>query len=142
MVRGVHKAKQAGLRASVIALLGIGGPELSAQHAEETGRIVSEMDPQYLSLLTLMLVPGTDLYCQCQAGRFRVPEPEQLLAEMRQIIVHLNGLTRCVFRTNHASNYLPLAGTLSRDKDNLLSKLDRVLAKGPSALRPEAWRAL
>lgn len=142
MVRGVHHAKHAGIRVSVIALLGIGGAELSAQHAEETGRIVSEMDPHYLSLLTLMIVPGTDLYRQCWAGTFRTLEPAQLLAEMRQIIVHLNGLSRCVFRTNHASNYLPLAGTLSRDKDDLLAKLDGAITEGPAALRPEAWRAL
>jgi hypothetical protein len=64
------------------------------------------------------------------------------VAEMRQIIVHLDGLSRCVFRTNHASNYLPLAGTLSRDKQNLLATLDRACTEGPAALRPEAWRAL
>lgn len=142
MVLGVRNAKRAGIRVSVIALLGIGGADLSAVHAKETGRIVSEMDPQYLSLLTLMLVPGTDLYCQWGAGHFQMLQPEQLLAEMRRIIVHLDGLTRCVFRTNHASNYLPLAGTLSRDKDALLAKLDQALAEGGSSLRPEAWRAL
>jgi radical SAM superfamily enzyme YgiQ (UPF0313 family) len=142
MVRSVHRAKRAGIRVSIIALLGIGGTELSPRHAEATGHVVSEMDPQYLSLLTLMLVPGTELNRRCQAGTFQTLQPEELLAEMRQIIVHLNGLTRCVFRTNHASNYLPLAGTLARDKNDLLAKLDRALAAGPAALRPEAWRAL
>jgi len=61
---------------------------------------------------------------------------------MCRIVVNLHGLTRCVFRTNHASNYLPLAGTLARDKDDILAKLDGALAAGPAALRPEAWRAL
>ncbi len=142
MVEAVQKAKRAGIRVSVIALLGIGGAELSAQHAQETGRVASAMDPPYLSMLTLMLVPGTELHRQCQSGQFRLMKPEELLAELRQVVTHLDGLSRCIFRTNHASNYLPLAGTLSRDKARLLATLDRALAEGPSALRSEAWRAL
>jgi radical SAM superfamily enzyme YgiQ (UPF0313 family) len=142
MVEAVHKVKRAGIRASVIALLGLGGRPLSTQHAEETGRVVRAMDPEYLSLLTLMLVPGTDLYLDWRAGTFQLPEPVDLLEEMRGLIAHLDGLSRCVFRTNHASNYLPLAGTLSRDKARLLAVIDEALTRGRSALRPEAWRAL
>ena len=135
-------SRSAGIRASVIALLGIGGTELSGQHAEQTGRAVSAMDPHYLSMLTLMLVPGTELYRQSQSGRFQLPSPEELLGELRQVLTHLNGLSRCIFRTNHASNYVPLAGTLSRDKQRLLATLDAALTEGPSALRPEMWRGL
>lgn len=142
MVETVQKVKRAGMRASVIAILGVGGAELSAEHAEETGRVVSAMDPEYLSLLTLMLVPGTELYRQWQSGTFEVPEPAALLHELRQVIAHLDGLSRCLFRTNHASNYLPLAGTLSRDKASLLAAIDAAQTQGRSALRPEAWRAL
>lgn len=142
MVEAVQKAKQAGMRASVIALLGIGGRELSREHAEQTARAVRAMDPQYFSLLTLMLVPGTELYRQCQAGAFQLMDPPELLAELREVLVHLDGLSRCVFRTNHASNYLPLAGTLSRDWQRLLVLLDQAMSLGPSALRPEPWRAL
>lgn len=142
MLDAVRKAKRAGIRSSVIVLLGIAGPELSAEHAEATGKLVSAMDPEYLSLLTLMLVPGTELERQHREGTFELMGPEALLAEMRGIIGHTEGLTRCVFRTNHASNYLPLAGTLSRDKARLLEALDRALAMGPAAFRPEKWRAL
>ena len=142
MVEAVHKAQRAGMRVSVIALLGIGGAELSSQHAEETGRVVSAMDPHYLSMLTLMLVPGTELYRQWQSGTFRLMEADDLLTELRQVVTHLSGLSRCIFRTNHASNYLPLAGTLSRDKARLLAVLDQARSQGPSALRPEEWRAL
>jgi radical SAM superfamily enzyme YgiQ (UPF0313 family) len=142
MLQAVRKAKRAGIRVSVIALLGIAGPALSGQHAEETGRLVSAMDPEYLSLLTLMLVPGTELHRQHQARAFELMRPEELLAEMRAIITHTEGLSRCIFRTNHASNYLPLAGTLSRDKARLLAALDRALDLGSGALRPEEWRAL
>lgn len=142
MIRSVQRAQEAGIRVSVIALLGIGGAELSQEHAEATGRVVSAMDPRYLSLLTLMLIPGTPMHSQYAKGAFQPLNPESLLREMRQIILNLEGLSGCLFRTNHASNYLPLAGTLPKDKTRLLATLDEALARGRSALRPESWRAL
>lgn len=142
MIAAAEKTRRAAIRLSVIAILGLGGVELSGQHAEETGRVASAMDPEYLSMLTLMLVPGTDLHRQWRAGRFELPDPEGLLQELRQVIAHTHGMSRCIFRTNHASNYLPLAGTLSRDKSSLLGALDAALVRGRAALRPEAWRAL
>jgi radical SAM superfamily enzyme YgiQ (UPF0313 family) len=142
MIEAVQHAQAEDIRVSVIALLGIGGPELSAAHAEATGRVVSAMDPRFLSLLTLMLVPGTPLHRQWQQGTFELMEPEALLSEFRQIVLHLDGLSGCIFRTNHASNYLPLAGTLPKDKPRLLAMLDAALRSGLAVLRPEAWRAL
>ena len=142
MVAGVLRAKEAGMRVSVIALLGLGGTELSDLHADHTARVVNAMNPQYLSMLTLMLVPGTPLHRQWQAGEFQLPDPESLLVELRRVIAGTDGLSRCVFRTNHASNYLPLAGTLSRDKQHLLEVLDTALGRGREAFRPESWRAL
>ncbi len=142
MVEAVQKLHAAGMRASVIALLGLGGKELSGDHAEQTGRVVSLMNPAYFSILTLMFIPGTGLHRQWQSGCFELPEPLELLSELRRIIAATDGLTRCIFRTNHASNYLPLAGTLSRDKARLLAALDAAISRGPSSLRPENWRAL
>jgi radical SAM superfamily enzyme YgiQ (UPF0313 family) len=142
MVEAVQKLKRAGMRASIIGLLGLGGRELSQEHAEQTGRVVSAMDPEYFSMLTVMLIPDTELYQQWRQGTFELPQPEELLRELRQVLASTDGLSRCVFRTNHASNYLPLAGTLSRDKDELLAAIDEALAHGRAALRPEAWRAL
>jgi hypothetical protein len=89
-----------------------------------------------------MLVPGTELHRQWRSGAFELPEPAGLLDELRRVLLHTEGLSRCIFRTNHASNYLPLAGTLSRDKDRLLAVIDEAQTQGRSALRPEAWRAL
>jgi radical SAM superfamily enzyme YgiQ (UPF0313 family) len=142
MIQAVQKTRSAGIRTSVIAILGIGGSEFSSVHAEETGRAVSAMDPDYFSMLTLMLVPGTELYGQWQGGAFQLLDPEAMLLELRQAILHLNGLSHCVFRTNHASNFLPLAGTLPQDKKQLLATLDAALALGTTALRPDAWRGL
>jgi radical SAM superfamily enzyme YgiQ (UPF0313 family) len=142
MVRAVHKAQAADMRVSVIGILGLGGPELSTAHAEATGRALSAMDPDYASMLTLMLVPGTALAQAQQAGQFQLMSPEAMLVELRQVIQHMEGLSHCVFRTNHASNYVPLAGTLPQDKARLLATLDEALAQGQSALRPESWRGL
>jgi radical SAM superfamily enzyme YgiQ (UPF0313 family) len=142
MIAGISRAKEAGLLVSVIGILGIGGPNGSKRHAEKTGKVVSQMDPDYFSMLTLMLVPGTPLHRQCEAGEFQLLEPEEMLVELRQVIHNLDGLTYCVFRTNHASNYLPLRGTLPQDKGRLLGALDGAIARGREALRPEYWRGL
>jgi radical SAM superfamily enzyme YgiQ (UPF0313 family) len=153
MIEAVKKAQAVGpstgsgrgFKMSVIGILGLGGREFSERHAIATGQVVSAMDPAYFSLLTLMVVPGTELHRQWKAGEFVLIEPLEMLAEMRVMIQHMEGLTHCVFRTNHASNYLPLAGTLPQDKEKLLATLDRALvhlARGESVLRPEYLRAL
>jgi radical SAM superfamily enzyme YgiQ (UPF0313 family) len=142
MIEAVRKAKSAGLLASVIGILGLAGPGDSAEHARLTGKAVSQMDPDYFSMLTLMLVPGTPLYREWETGVFELLDAEKMLAELRIVIDSLEGLTKCLFRTNHASNYLPLRGTLPGDKARLLAALDSALARGREALRPEAWRGL
>ncbi len=142
MIEAVKKAQKAGLAVSVIAVLGLGGVDLWQPHAIDTGRAVSAMDPAYFSLLSLMVVPGTELHRMVTAGEFVVPEPLEMLKEMRVTIEHIEGVSNCVFRTNHASNYLPLAGTLPQDKERLLLTIDRALAEGESVLRPEFLRAL
>ncbi len=142
MIEAVKKAQKAGLTVSVIAVLGLGGVDLWQPHAIDTGRAVSAMDPGYFSLLSLMVVPGTELHRMVTAGEFVVPEPLEMLKEMRVTIEHIERVSNCVFRTNHASNYLPLAGTLPQEKERLLSTIDRALAEGESVLRPEFLRAL
>ncbi|MBT3323285.1 MAG: radical SAM protein [Anaerolineae bacterium] len=142
MVEAALKAKEAGILISLIGILGLGQQKKSAQHAIETGRVISEMNPDFFSMLTLMLVPGTKLHAQWEAGEFKLLSPKEMLAELRQVIENLNGLSNCIFRTNHASNYLPLRGTFPQDKEGLLAMLDAALKGGKNALRPEAWRGL
>jgi radical SAM superfamily enzyme YgiQ (UPF0313 family) len=142
MIEAVKKAQEAGLTVSVIAVLGLGGLDLWHEHAVDTGRAVSAMNPAYFSLLSLMVVPGTELHRMVTAGELVVPEPLEMLKEMRVVIQHIDGVSHCVFRTNHASNYLPLAGTLPQDTERLLLTIDRALAQGESILRPEFLRAL
>ena len=142
MIAATTKAKQAGLLVSVIGILGIASLKGSTQHARLTGKVVSQMDPDYFSMLTLMLVPGTQLHQKWEAGAFQLPDAEQMLIELHQVIENLDDLTNCIFRTNHASNYLALRGTFPRDKTRLLAALDAAITQGPDVFRPEALRGL
>jgi len=140
MIKAVIKARACGLQTSVIVLLGLGGKEGSRDHAEKSAEVVSAMDPDYLSALTLMVVPGTPLYRQQEAGEFILPTQNGLLRELR-LFLEASELSDCVFRTNHASNYLPLKGVLSRDKNDLLRMIDSAIER-PELLRPEYMRGL
>jgi len=135
-----RRAHGAGLDLSTIFLLGAGGIERSHEHARETARLITEMDPEFLSLLTLTIVPGTPIATLAQRGKFELPSVERMLEELREIVAATRP-TRAVFRTNHASNYLPLAGELPADRDRIVSTLDAALA-GRVQLRPEWARGL
>jgi len=139
-VRAAARARDAGLQMSVIFLLGAGGLERSLVHAEASARLLTEMDPQFVSLLTLTVIPGTPIARQLERGRFQLPEPMQLMREMR-IFVEAANPTCALFRTNHASNYLPLSGTLPDDRERIVAVLDRAL-EGRIGLRPEWARGL
>ena len=93
-------------------------------------------------MLSLMLVPGAPLAESVQKGEFVIPDALGLLRELREIIAGTE-LTRGVFRTTHASNYLAIEGTLPEDKPTMLEAVDRFLARGDRAmLRPEGLRRL
>ena len=134
------KARAAGIELSVIFLLGAGGVERSAEHAAASGALATAMDPAYLSALTLTVVPGTPLARLQDRGRFTLPDVRGLLVELRDFLA-VASPTNAVFRTNHASNYLPLAGDLPRDRERMLHALDGALA-GEVRLRPEWARGL
>ncbi|MBI4722948.1 MAG: radical SAM protein [Candidatus Stahlbacteria bacterium] len=141
-INAVGKAQNAGFKVSVIGILGLGGADLLEEHAVATGRAISAMSPLYFSLLTLMIVPGTALHTQWTEGKFILPNPLDMLQEMRVVIENIKVSSGCIFRTNHASNYLPLAGRLPNDKERLLITIDHALAKGEPSLRPEFLRGL
>lgn len=138
-VEAAQRARAAGMDLSAIALLGIAG-ERSREHAEATADLVTAMDPQYFAALTVTVVPETPLAKLQARGRFEVPEVPDLLRELRTMIDRARP-TDALFRTNHASNYLPLGGRLPRDRTRLLSLLDAAL-EGRIPLRPEANRGL
>lgn len=140
MIEAVTKAGECGMATSVIVLLGLGGKEGSRDHAVMSADAVSRMNPDYLSALTLMVVPGTPLFQEQEEGRFTLPSQQDLLAELRLFLERCE-LEDCVFRTNHASNYLPLKGILSRDREALLKMIDSAVQR-PELLRPEYMRGL
>jgi radical SAM superfamily enzyme YgiQ (UPF0313 family) len=141
MVQSVRKAEEAGIAMSVIVLLGLGSNALSRKHAADSARVVSRMDPSYVSALTLMLLPGTPLFSDFQKGEFEIMDPTSILQELRWLVEGIDVQGPCVFRTNHASNYLPVGGELPGDKERMLHVIDRGLAD-PAILRPESRRAL
>jgi radical SAM superfamily enzyme YgiQ (UPF0313 family) len=140
MVDGVRRCAQSGIKSSVIVLLGIGGKEYSALHVRETIRALNQMQPRYLSFLSLMVVPGTPLAQKVADGEFRELTSYELLREAYDIIKGLE-LSQTVFRCDHASNYLALEARLPHDKEKLLGSLKAAL-RGEVLLRPEIFRGL
>ena len=139
-VEAAKRAHEAGIRLSVIVLLGAGGVDRSLEHARETARLISLMDPDYVGALTLTVIPGTPQERMVEKGHFQLPGVPQLLQEMRTIVEHANP-TDTVFRTNHASSYLPIAGRLPTDREKILTAIDMAL-DGSIPLRPEFMRGL
>jgi radical SAM superfamily enzyme YgiQ (UPF0313 family) len=135
-----RKVKEAGIKLSVTVLLGIAGRERSLRHARATGELLSAMDPNYVGALTVMLIPGTQLHEAFKTGSFVLPEEKELLMELREMIAHTN-LSRGLFFSNHASNYLPIRARLPKGKQEALDQIDAAL-KGEIELRPEWMRAL
>jgi radical SAM superfamily enzyme YgiQ (UPF0313 family) len=140
MITAVKRLEQAGIKSSVIVLLGLGGKERSAEHVEKTITALNRMQPRYLSFLSVMLIPGTPLYEDARKKTFTELGPHDLLREARSIIAGLE-LKKTVFRTDHASNYRMLEGRFPHDKTRLLETLDEAI-KGNRHLRPEFFRGL
>ncbi len=141
-VEACRKAKAAGFELSITAILGLAGEERSLRHARATGDALSAIDPEYIGVLSLMVEPGTALAARVASGEFAVPAPLTMLRELREIIANTD-VTDALFRSNHASNYLPVGGRLPQDKEGMVRALDAVLdAPQNVQLRPEAWRLL
>lgn len=142
IARGASRVKEAGIPLSVTVINGLAGREGSVEHARESARLLNEIDPEYLGLLSLMIIPGTPFHRRVEEGLLTPLGPWEMLREIRLMVEHLS-LSSCIFRANHASNYLPLKAVLSRDRQSLLTALDGVLErKAPGVLRDEDHRLL
>lgn len=135
-----RKVKEAGIKLSVTVLLGIAGRQRSMDHARATGELISAMDPNYVGALTVMLIPGTPLYGDYRKGEFQLLDEREVLMELREMIAQTN-LTRGLFFSNHASNYLPIKARLPKGKQEALDIIDAAL-RGDIGLRPEWMRGL
>lgn len=142
MIRVAGKATEAGVKLSTMILLGVGGRRLSYDHAIESARVISAINPRFVSTLVVTPVEGTPLYDQAQAGAFEDMSPQELTVELRNFVAALD-VKSTIFRSNHASNYLPLAGTFPKDQPRIVAELDQTLsASDGRRYRPEWARGL
>jgi radical SAM superfamily enzyme YgiQ (UPF0313 family) len=142
LIHAGRRAKESGIFLSVTVILGLGGIGGSEAHAAKTGKVLSEMDPEYVGALSLMVVPGTPIEKEIETGKLVLPTPFGLIRELETMITHCQ-FTRCFFASNHASNYLPLRIRMPGEKEGALKRIREVLRrKDPDLLRPEYLRAL
>jgi radical SAM superfamily enzyme YgiQ (UPF0313 family) len=140
MVEAGQRVRAAGMKLSVTALLGIAGLERSLAHARATGEVLTAMDPNYVGVLTLMILPNTELGEKVRTGEFYLLQLPELLRELREMLQYTH-MTRGLFLSNHASNYLALKVRMPAEKEKALELIDKAL-QGSVKLRPEWARAL
>lgn len=141
-IQACKKVRAAGIPLSLTIILGLGGLENSERHAKATAKALNRIDPEYVGALTLMTPPGTRIHQMVENGEFQPMKPFEILKELKILIENLE-LTECIFRTNHASNYLSLGGTLNKDKEDILRTLDEAIARhDESDLKPSYLRGL
>lgn len=143
MLQAGRNLIEADIGLSSMILLGIAGKGTrSYEHALATAKITNEMKPHYLAALTVTPVPSTVLYRKVQAGEFEIPDAFETLEEMKVLFTHIS-MDNLKFVGIHASNYLPINGTLQRDKDAMLATIDAVLkTRNGRLLRDERLRGL
>ena len=142
MVAAGRMVKEAGILLSVTVLLGIGGIEKSKEHALDTARLLTDIDPDYAGALTVMIVPGTPLHQDYSEGRFVLPDTFGFLEELG-IMIGRSNFSNCFFTSNHASNYLPLRVNLPEQKEEAVELIYNVIeSQNRKVLRPEFLRGL
>ena len=142
MVEAGRRVKEVGMTLSVTVLLGLGGIEKSIEHALDTAKILTDIDPDYVGALTVMFVPETELYEDYLAGRFVLPDKFGFIREL-YLMIEKSNFTHCYFTSNHASNYLSIKANLPREKEKILKTIGSVIhEKDVSQIRPEYLRGL
>ena len=141
IIAAVRKIEESGIKASVTFISGLGGKKLWREHAVETGTMISLMEPSYASLLTLMMEESAPLYDDIKSGIFETLSPVEIVEETMLLLENINVKNNCVFRSNHASNYISLKGDLPKDKEKMIAQLEYGL-KNANALKEEWMRML
>jgi radical SAM superfamily enzyme YgiQ (UPF0313 family) len=141
IIESIEKTEDAGIPASVTFISGLAGREGWEEHAIECGTMISLASPSYIGLLTLIVEPPAPLYEDLRAGRFALLTSREVVAETRLMLEHTEVRRDCVFRSNHASNYVSLRGTLPRDKARMLALLEAAL-RDDGMLKDERFRML
>ncbi|WP_125152968.1 radical SAM protein [Clostridium rectalis] len=140
IVKAGKKIKESGILLSITLISGLGGKENLIDHAIESGKVITHINPDYVGLLTLMLQPGTEIERESKIGGFKLLSPKEVMKETKLMLENIS-VTNCIFRSNHASNYVSLSGNLPWDKQNIISKIDSILKNGYS-YKGEIFRGL
>ncbi|MBN1828050.1 MAG: radical SAM protein [Deltaproteobacteria bacterium] len=142
MINAAQRIREAGIKLSVTVLLGIGGSIMSGDHARDTAKVLTLMNPEYIGALTVMIAPHTPLQEAARSGKFVLPGIFKMLEELR-IMIDESSFSACLFTSNHASNYLPVRAKLPEERAATLKYLSTVIAAGDGTLlRPEYFRGL
>lgn len=140
IIKAGLRIKEAGILLSLTLISGLGGAKLWKEHALESAKAINRIKPDYLGLLTLMIEPGTKLYDEVKKGEFELLTPQQVALETLELLKNLDA-EGCVFRSNHASNYLSLKGTLNKDREMLIKQLNDAI-EGQVDFKDEFLRGL
>ena len=133
------KLKRAGIKISMTLISGLGGKDRLYEHAYNSAKVISAIKPEFVGFLTLMVEEGTKMYDLVHSGKFRLLSPSDVVEEMKIFISNVDS-EGTVFRANHASNYISLAGILNEDKQMLLNQIENVAKR--NAFKPESYRGL
>ena len=140
IIESLNKASEVGMKISATVILGIGGRKYSQEHIRDSAKIINETTVTYLSTLQLGLEEESKEKFYKHFSDFSMLDDSQLLEEQKRFLELLNPKNRIIFRSNHASNALHLAGNLPRDKHRLVQEVQVALDIGVSAFIPKAFR--
>lgn len=138
-IRAMNKCKEVGFDTSVTIIAGLGGREKWKQNAIGTAKLITATKPTYVSYLTMRIYKNAPIYKDYIEGKFEMPSAEEILYEMRVFLENVDS-EGTVFRSNHASNYVLLGGTLNEDKNALIEAIDETLRR--KNFRPGMLRSL
>ena len=139
MEKQLLKISESGIKLSIMIISGLGGQKLTYEHAIESAKLLNKINPNFLSLLTLMLEEETEFYNEVKNNKIKLLNPDEILLETKLLIENLE-LKNTIFRVNHASNYLNLEGVINKDKDRILKEIE-VAIKNKDYI-PEHFRRL
>lgn len=140
-IEGILKAHEAGIDTSIMIINGLGGKKYSENHAVHSAQIINQINPKFLSTLTLSLPFGMDHYKNRFKGEYQQQSIKELFQELRLFIQNLQ-VQNTIYRSDHVSNNLILKGVLSKDKHELITDLDRAIASIPDNKYPSAPQIL
>ncbi|MBQ1391340.1 MAG: radical SAM protein [Firmicutes bacterium] len=141
IIRAVQKIEKSGLKASVTFISGLAGRAGWQEHAVMSGTMITEMNASYVALLTLLVDPSVPMAEKIRSGEMELLSAEEVLQETHLLLENANPSKSCVFRSNHASNYVSLAGNLPEDREAMLRKLEAAM-QDRRMIKNEAFRAL